>query len=127
MNKGGSKILGIVLVLVLAGMSLAYLGASIDEFSRRGFEYVLAALAGGGVFFWLMLRGPVGKAIASLLEGDTQHDEELVMRVEDLEARLAELSLEQQRVGELEERLDFTERLLAQRDVEAARRLPEGS
>jgi hypothetical protein len=50
-----------------------------------------------------------------------------VMRVEDLEARLAELSLEQQRVGELEERLDFTERLLAQRDVEAARRLPEGS
>ena len=46
-----------------------------------------------------MLRGPVGRAMASLLEGDSQHDEELVMRVEDLEARLAELSLEQQRVG----------------------------
>jgi len=116
MNKSGSKILGIVLVLGLAAMSLIYLGASISELARRGFEFVLAALAGGGVFFWLMLRGPVGKAIASLLEGDTQHDEELVMRVEDLEARLAELSLEQQRVGELEERLDFAERLLATRE-----------
>jgi len=115
-GKNGSKIFGIVLVFGLAAMSLIYLGASIEELSRRGFEFVLAALAGGGAFFWLMLRGPVGKAIASLLEGDSQHDEELVMRVEDLEARLAELSLEQQRVGELEERLDFAERLLAARE-----------
>ena len=116
MSKGGSKIFGIVLVLALAGMSLAYLGASISDLSHRGFEFVLAALAGGGVFFWLMLRGPVGKAIASLLEGDSRTDDEVIMRVEDLEARLAELSLEQQRVGELEERLDFAERLLAVRE-----------
>ena len=116
MNKGGSKILGIILVLILAGMSLTFLAASVNGLARDGFEFVLAALAGGGVFFWLMLRGPVGKAIASLLEGDSQHDEELVMRVEDLESRLAELSLEQQRVGELEERLDFAERLLAARE-----------
>ena len=115
-GKSGSKIFGIVLVLGLAAMSLAYLGATIGELSRRGFEFVLAALAGGGAFFWLMLRGPVGKAIAGLLEGDSQPDEELVMRVEDLEARLAELSLEQQRVGELEERLDFAERLLSARE-----------
>ena len=115
-NKGGSKVLGMLLVIALAGMSLVYLGGTISELSRRGLEFVLAALAGGGVFFWLMLRGPVGKAIASLLEGDTPNDEELVMRVEDLEARLAELSLEQQRVGELEERLDFAERLLATRE-----------
>jgi hypothetical protein len=119
MNKGGTKLLGILLVLVLAGMSLIYLGASIGELSRRGFEFVLAALAGGGVFFWLMLRGPVGKAIASLLEGDSRNDEELMMRVEDLEARLGELSLEQQRLGELEERLDFAERLLADREPRA--------
>jgi hypothetical protein len=118
-GKSGSKLFGMVLVLGLAGMSLAYLGASISDLSRRGFEFVLAALAGGGVFFWLMLRGPVGKAIAAMLEGDAQHDEELLMRVEDLEARLAELSLEQQRVGELEERLDFAERLLATREPNA--------
>lgn len=119
MSKGGSKFLGMAMVIILAGMSLTYLAASINGLARDGFEFVLAALVGGGVFFWLMLRGPVGKAIASLLEGDSQHDEELVMRVEDLEARLAELSLEQQRVGELEERLDFAERLLAAREPRA--------
>ncbi len=127
MNKSGTKILGIALVLALAGMSLTFLAASINGLARDGFEFVLAALAGGGVFFWLMLRGPVGKSIASLLEGDTQHDEELTMRVEDLESRLAELSLEQQRIGELEERLDFTERLLSQQGAPILRRPSEES
>lgn len=119
MSKNGAKVIGGVIVLGLAAMSLGYLGASIGQFSRRGFEYVLMAMVGGGAFFYLMLRGPVGKAIASLLEGETSHDEELLMRVEDLEARLTELSLEQQRVGELEERLDFAERLLSTREQAA--------
>ena len=49
-----------------------------------------------------------------MLESDTQVDEHLTMRVEDIEARILELSMEQSRVAELEERLDFAERLLAQ-------------
>ncbi len=109
----GSKVFGLVIVLGLAAMSLTFLAVSINAISYRGGGFALAAVAGGGAFFWLMLRGPVGKAIASLLDGDGRTDDELLMRVEDLEARLAELSLEQQRVGELEERLDFAERLLS--------------
>jgi hypothetical protein len=115
-SRNGTRALGVVTVLGLAMLGIIFMGVSVGELAKRGLEFVLAALAGGGIFFYLMLRGPVGKAIAGLLEGDTQHDEELIMRVEDLEARLGELSLEQQRVAELEERLDFAERLLAARE-----------
>lgn len=41
------------------------------------------------------------------------------LRVEDLEARLAELEAAHQRVYELEERLDFAERLLAQQRADS--------
>ena len=127
MTARGSRGWGVVLLAALVGMGLMFLafvlaaGRNIDTPMPA-----LAALAGGGIFVALFL-GPVGRSIAKLLDGDSPNDEESAMRLEDVEARLAELSLEQQRVGELEERLDFTERLLAQRDVDAARRLPEGS
>jgi len=51
-----------------------------------------------------------------MLEGDTHSmDEDAVNRMYELESQVAELSMDQQRVAELEERLDFAERLLAQR------------
>ncbi len=53
-------------------------------------------------------------------------DPALRVEVEELRARVQELEGQQARMYELEERLDFTERLLArQRDDEAAR-LPRG-
>ncbi len=45
------------------------------------------------------------------------------MRVEDLEARLADLELGSVRMAELEERLDFAERLLAQHRADSAGRV----
>jgi hypothetical protein len=70
-----------------------------------------------------MLRGPVGKALASMLEGGSGgEDHVLASRVADLEDRLQEVSLETQRFLEIEERLEFTERLLAQH-TDPARRL----
>ena len=45
------------------------------------------------------------------------------MRVEDLEARLADLELGSVRMVELEERLDFAERLLAQHRADSAGRV----
>lgn len=45
-------------------------------------------------------------------------DEMAIERITDLEQRMAELEAEQARVAALEERLDFTERLLARASVE---------
>ena len=44
----------------------------------------------------------------------------------DIEQRLADLEAAQQRVYELEERVDFAERLLAQQSQRAPERIPEG-
>ena len=54
----------------------------------------------------IILRGPVGKALARRLEGGTAgpDSEQALMEVDEL----------RERVVELEERLDFAERLLAQ-------------
>ena len=57
----------------------------------------------------LILRGPVGKALARRLEGTAGTAPELEARVHELEQRLA--SLEHER-AELQERVDFAERVL---------------
>lgn len=61
---------------------------------------------------WLALKGPVGKAIAEKFLGDGRGaglNEEDLAELEDL----------RNRVAELEERQDFSERLLAQRNEPA--------
>jgi Tfp pilus assembly protein PilO len=61
---------------------------------------------------------PIARAIARRLEGRGV-SQELLQQVEELRDRVRDLEASQHRVAELEERLDFTERLLAQRrDVE---------
>jgi nucleoside-diphosphate-sugar epimerase len=68
----------------------------------------------------IILRGPIGRALARRLEG---HAGVVDDRLVEMERRLRDLEAREQRVAELEDRLDFAERLLAQRD-EA--RLPGG-
>jgi hypothetical protein len=61
---------------------------------------------------WLALKGPVGKALGDRLLGDSAAaglSEEDLAELEDL----------RNRVAELEERQDFSERLLAQRNEPA--------
>jgi hypothetical protein len=60
-----------------------------------------------------IFRGPIGKAIARRIEGSAGGDHALAARVLELEHRLADLEQERTRVSELEERVDFAERLLA--------------
>ncbi len=55
---------------------------------------------------WLVLKGPVGDAIASRLRGDAG-------QAGLTDDALAELDEMRARVSELEERVDFSERLLA--------------
>jgi hypothetical protein len=114
-----NRALGALLVAMITTISLSYLWFAVDQFSRRGFEYVLVGLAAGGVFMGLLLRGPIGRAIARMLEGEPALDDRMVEQLDDFDARLAEIGLDAQRVRELEERLDFAERFLAQQQDRA--------
>ncbi len=71
---------------------------------------------------WLAytLIGPLVRAWASRIEG--KGNAQLEGRVRELEQQLAENESATQRIAELEERLDFAERLLSQREDPA--RLP---
>jgi hypothetical protein len=77
---------------------------------------VAAALV-GIVFFvtvglTVILRGPLGKALARRIEGTAGQADGEAMAA--LQGRLAELEDRVDRMHEIEERLDFAERLLAQ-------------
>lgn len=66
---------------------------------------------------------PVMRAIGRRIEGSARHEDSLLRaEVEQLRGRLAEVEVLQHRVVDLEERLDFAERMLAQ--GRAPERLP---
>ena len=112
-----SKFWGVTLTLGLTGMGLFFLFATMEE--SRGMPNpampVFAAIAAAAMFVAL-IRGPVGKAMAKMLEGQPVQDDQSSVRIDQLEDRFSELGMDQLRVAELEERLDFAERLLAQRE-----------
>jgi hypothetical protein len=63
---------------------------------------------------------PVMRALARRLEGKGQGDAALRAEVEQLQQRLGEVDHLHQRVAELEERIDFAERMLARPPAPAA-------
>jgi hypothetical protein len=69
---------------------------------------VLASLLAATVILW-----PIARAFARRLEGKGTVDLGLRSDIEHLHRRLGEVDVLQARVSELEERLDFTERMLA--------------
>jgi len=70
----------------------------------------------------VLLSFPLIRAIARRIEGRTAPDPAMAAELDELRAKVAELEQQQGRVHELEERIDFTERLLAQHREQA--RLP---
>ena len=70
---------------------------------------VIAALTAMTVVLW-----PIMRAFGRRLEGKGNADSALRAEVEQLHTRLADMDSLHARVLELEERVDFTERLLAQ-------------
>lgn len=118
-----SRLMAMGLVLFLAFGSMLFMAYLIDEAARKGFEFLIVGLFGLVGMGFLLFMGPVGKAIAGMLEGSSV-DGLSASRMAELESRLAELEhrgltsgeVEQAyaRIAEVEERLEFTERLLAQ-------------
>ena len=74
-----------------------------------------------GVVAVIVLRGPLGKALARRLEGPPALPDTSAQQLADLHVRMADLESQVGRLHELEERLDFAERLLAQGRSDAAR------
>jgi Tfp pilus assembly protein PilO len=70
---------------------------------------VLMVMTAATIVLW-----PIVRALARRLEGRGTVDAALRAEVEQLHHRLADVDALQGRIAELEERLDFTERLLAQ-------------
>lgn len=74
---------------------------------REGEDFLIPAIIAMAVIAVVGLKSPIGDALAERLRGDaTPH------RLDD--AVLAELDDVRARMAELEERLDFSERLMAQ-------------
>lgn len=83
--------------------------------------FAAMGMAGAGVYAVIALVG----VFTRRLEGRrSEGDESLRRELEDLQARVASGEELQHRVAELEERLDFAERMLAQ--AAEAPRLPRG-
>ncbi len=106
-ERGGGRffyIAGAITVMVM----FASLSSVSEKIGPASIPIWFAALGAVAV----VLRGPVGTALGKRIQGDVPTAE---LSPEVHETVFAELDDLRVRVGELEERLDFSERLLAQR------------
>ena len=99
---------------------MALLGAFIALSVVIGEDFAIPALVVGGVVGTVVLRGPVGKALAARIHQGT------IAQAEPHPEVLEELYEMRGRMVELEERLDFTERLLARQRTGEPSQLPPG-
>jgi hypothetical protein len=99
-------------------VSVALLGTFIALSVVIGEDFAIPALIAGAVMGTVTLRGPVGKALAARIHQGTLGQAEPHPEV------LDELYEVRNRMVEIEERLDFTERLLARQRTEEPARLP---
>jgi len=113
-SRSFSRFGGVVLTLGLTISGLIFAFAIVDDNHGNPQDLAIASLVVMGAFYVFMIRGPVGKAIARMLDGSGQ-DEQLSARLAQLEAQQADLIADSQHVLEIEERLDFAERILAER------------
>jgi hypothetical protein len=74
---------------------------------------VLVIIVGLSLLAATVILYPLMRALARRLEGKGSQDVALRAEVEQLQQRLGDVDFLQQRVAELEERIDFTERMLA--------------
>lgn len=102
-DRGGSGLFAITIPFGIALVGYFVLAANL------GIPFAIPVGIVGSIAAAIALHGPIGKAIARRLEGGPPPGSELPP-----EQVLGELDELRQRLAELEERVDFSERLLAQ-------------
>lgn len=90
-------------IAVVAIAALPLLGLFGYLSVRLGEDFFIPTMIAGTIAATVILRGPVGRALARRIEGDAPASPEFLGEVDDL----------RQRVLEMEERLDFAERMIA--------------
>jgi hypothetical protein len=98
-------------------VSVALLGAFIALSVVIGEDFAIPALITGGVVGSIVLRGPLGKALAQRITDASVPAEVPVELLEEMDEM-------RHRMVELEERVDFTERLMARQRAEEPAQLP---
>lgn len=99
--------------LLIAWVATMLTGGFVFATLREGEDFLIPALVIGGIVTAVLLRSSLGKALAERIRGDG------VVVGGLSEADAAELDEMRARLLELEERVDFAERLLArQREPE---------
>lgn len=89
-------VLGLVLLVIHGGLS-----------AKLGIAYAIPTTIVGALAVGMVLRGPLGQALAKRIHGTSSAElppEQVLNELDELRSRLSEL----------EERADFSERLLAQ-------------
>jgi len=110
----------IVVHAVVTILAAAAMAEAVGSAGNRDDVVAPLTLAAGTLLFeWRRRRALAATPPVGLTTGEVQAE-----RLDEVEARLAEVELLHARVAELEERLDFSERLLARAD---GRQLVEGS
>ncbi len=111
-NAAFYTVIGVISVTLLC----AYVALSVV----LGAQFAIPALIAGGVVTTIGLRGQVGKALAERIHGGgvgpTEVPSELLEEMDEMRHRMVEL----------EERVDFTERLLAAARADEPAQLPPG-
>ena len=97
------QVMATISVLGLAGI-IGFVVLS----AKLGLPFAIPVGILGTIAAGVSLTGPLGKALVRRLEGDAAHSDETTGQL------LAEMDELRGRVQELEERVDFSERLLAQ-------------
>jgi len=106
-------LLVVILGAILAAMGIIfnappYIGEPVRVMLGLGFAGALA----------IVFRGPIGQAIAAQLKGDSGEVDGRVLA--QLDEMTGEIQAMRDELGQLHERLDFTERLLTQQSSRAA-------
>ncbi len=108
--------------VVLTGMAMGFMSSVLPHSSRNESLMFLVAGSSVALLAWRRQRGL--KQLASDPSVGLSTGQMAAARLEELETRVAELETNEARMLELEERLDFAERMLAQGTGERA--LPAG-
>ena len=101
-------------------VSVVLLGAFIALSVVIGEDFAIPALLTGGVVAGVALRGPLGKALAQRITEGAMGPAEVPPEL------LEEMDEMRQRMVGLEERVDFTERVLARQRADEPAQLPPG-
>jgi hypothetical protein len=117
MSQSTNRITAAVLTLGLTIAALTFFVGMVQTSRQIDTPMPFVGLVFGGLMFGALWLGPVGRAIGRMLDSKAGPDDQTLQQFDQLEARLVDAGVDQQRLMELEDRVEFAERMLAQRQA----------